>query len=101
MQIILDRKGWQVEVASTVAEAFHLLALPPLWIVLDLMLPDGDGTAVLRKVRVEGLSTRVAVTTGSSDSSRLDEVTALRPDLFLTKPINLSDLFEGLKSSAR
>ena len=100
MRMLLARQGWHVEVASTVAEAFTLLDVPPHWIVLDLMLPDGDGTAVLRKVRDEGLSTRVAVTTGSSDSTRLQEVIGLRPDMFLTKPINLSDLFEGLKKAS-
>ena len=37
----------------------------PCFLILDLMLPDGDGVAVLEGVRQRGLRTLVAVCTGS------------------------------------
>ena len=96
LRSILARKGWEVAVASTLAEALGLLRSPLDWVVLDLMLPDGDGLALLRKIRSERLSIRVAVTTGSMDVSQLDAVVALGPELFLSKPIDLPELLRGL-----
>ena len=97
LRVLLARKGWDVQVAETLAEAFRHLENLPEWLVLDLMLPDGDGTSLLKKVRDEKLNVRVAVTTGSIDATRLRKVSELRPDLFLTKPIDLDALFEGLR----
>ena len=82
-------QGWHVAVAATVAEGFDLLDPPPNCLVLDLMLPDGGGEAILRKVREDNLPTRVvAVTTGVSDPTRLVVVKGLNPDVLLSKPID-------------
>jgi DNA-binding response OmpR family regulator len=64
--------------------------------VLDLMLPDGDGADVLRIVRAKGLSIRVAVATGVNDVARLKLVAELNPDIVLIKPVNLQELLEIL-----
>jgi DNA-binding response OmpR family regulator len=82
-------QGWLVAEAATVAEGFDLLDPPPDCLVLDLMLTDGDGEEILRKVREDGLPTRVvAVTTGSNDAARLAVVKGLDPDVLLCKPID-------------
>jgi two-component system response regulator QseB len=65
-------------------------------VVLDLMLPDGDGADVLRKIREEGFKTRVCVTTGVSTPGWLSRVSALGADCILQKPIDLSELLEKL-----
>ena len=98
MRRILKRWGWDVTVAETVAAAVQYLrgSSPPQCVVLDLMLPDGDGTNVLRLIRRQGIATRVIVTSGSSDPSRLGEVASLKPELFLAKPIDLNALYKGL-----
>jgi len=95
---IFARSGWSVAVASTVAEGCgHLETAPhPDWIILDLMLPDGEGTEILRMIRRDAIQVRVAVTTGMSDTARLDVVRKLNPDMLLSKPINLSELFKTL-----
>jgi DNA-binding response OmpR family regulator len=83
------RKGWDVTVASTVSDGLARLSPPPDLLVLDLNLPDGFGTRILRQVRMEGLPTRVAVTT-AHDPANLGAVTALRPDSLMQKPIDLT-----------
>lgn len=93
---ILHRRGWDVWNVSTVAEALLLLDQNPDCVVLDLMLPDGDGTVVLATIRSENRPIRVVVTTGSNDLRRLNRVQKLKPEAFLTKPINLKELIEGL-----
>ncbi len=93
---ILHRRGWDVLIATTIAEAFNLLKQNPHWVVLDLMLPDGDGTTILSEIRRQRLEIKVVVTTGSSDDVRLQSVLDLHPDVFLTKPVNLNELLSGL-----
>src|SRR3954469_19581172 len=92
---IYTRLGWLVSEAGTVAEALALLdAEPePCCLILDLMLPDGDGTAVLERVRAKGLKTWVAVGTGTVDLALLRTVALLRPDTMLPKPIRLPDVW--------
>jgi DNA-binding response OmpR family regulator len=96
LRVIFDRRGWDVLNVSTIADALALLDWNPDCVVLDLMLPDGDGTVILAKVRAENLPIRVAVTTGSNDLHRLKTVLKLHPDVFLTKPVNLRELLDGL-----
>src|SRR5918997_682216 len=86
LRAIFAHLGWQVVVASTVAEGLRLLDPPPDLLVLDISLPDGDGTEILRHVRTAHLPTRVAVTTGHNPAL-LPAVAHLRPDVLLQKPI--------------
>src|SRR4051812_484712 len=51
LKVLFTRRGWEVAVASSVAEGLVLVDQLPACIILDVMLPDGDGTAILRKVR--------------------------------------------------
>ena len=44
---LFARRGWQVDLASTVAEALAFLDEAHRCVILDLNLPDGGGEAVL------------------------------------------------------
>ena len=90
-------KGWDVRVASTVAEGLMQLDPAPDFVILDLMLPDQGGEVLLRKIREDGLPTRVAVCTGTHDKDRLELVANLGPDALLIKPIAMSDLCQASK----
>jgi len=74
--------------AGTLAEAREILAgpVPPLAVLLDLRLPDGDGLTLLRELRTGGNDPAVIVMTahGSIDNA----VDAMRDgaDDFLVKP---------------
>ena len=94
---ILSRRGFQVSHAPTVAGGLALLAEGPDTVILDLMLPDGDGAAVLHQVRAAGLPARVVVTTAVHDATRLAAIRALGPDLVMQKPIDLAGLLSVLK----
>jgi len=90
-----ERLGWHVDMAGTVAEGLALLdAGPePCCLILDLVLPDGEGTTVLERVREKGLRTHVAVCTGTVDLARPKAAAALRPDAMLPKPIRLPEVW--------
>ncbi len=94
---ILARRGFEVLHAPTVAAGLAMLAELPDVVVLDLMLPDGDGAALLKHVRSSGLPIRVVVTTAVHDAARLADVRALGPDLVMQKPIDLAGLLRAIQ----
>jgi CheY-like chemotaxis protein len=96
LTLILQRRGWDVTTASTLADGMRGLNALPDSVVLDLMLPDGDGVKLLQHVRSSHMRTRVAVTTASSDRNRLARVKNLRPDVLMSKPVDLAQLLRGL-----
>ena len=67
---IFHHEGFETRCAGTVAEALAALITRPDFIVLDLHLPDGRGTQVLREIRERNILAKVAVTTGTIDASR-------------------------------
>ena len=95
-----SRRGWTVRSGASVAEAVHLLDDDPKpdALILDLALPDGNGEAVLRKIRASGLPTRVTVYTGSTDPMVYLKVRALKPDLLLIKPLGAEVLYNLCES---
>ena len=98
---ILTKLGWEVYSAMTVSGGLALLHLRPQAIILDMMLPDGDGIDVLRQVRAEQQAAKVAVTTGIEDLARLEEIRQLAPDAMLRKPLELDDLLRVLGGFGR
>jgi len=89
---LFNRRGWQVSLASSVAEGLARLSTEPRCIILDLNLPDGGGEIVLREVRRRLPRTMVAVCSGSTDAGQLAEVRNLRPDLLLCKPVDVAPI---------
>ncbi len=98
---IFARLGWEVSSAMTVAGGLMLLELRPEALILDLMLPDGDGVDLLRKIRADRLATRVAVMTGVEDRDRLDAVRLLRPEALVRKPVDLDEVLRAIGARRR
>jgi DNA-binding response OmpR family regulator len=84
--------GRVVTAASCVTEAMTNLDPPPLCVLPDIMRPDGDGEEVLRKVRDEGMPTRVVVHTGTDDPVRLAMVRGMDADAMFRKPIHFDEV---------
>ena len=57
-ETVFGRRGWEVQLAGSVAEAMEMLDPAPDYLILDLRLPDGSGKVILRRVRKDGLKTR-------------------------------------------
>lgn len=96
----LERDGYEVATAGTVSEARPLLEAADL-IVLDLILPDGDGMQLLREARAAGM--RAAVIVLSSRDSEADRITALEigADDYVTKPFSPREVVARVRAVLR
>jgi len=93
---LLEASGYQISAVQTVGQAVDDLASEPGVVLLDLMLPDGNGVSVLKCVRAERLKARVAVITALAEPLVLAEVQRLRPDGFFRKPLDVNALLRWL-----
>ncbi len=96
---LLRYSGYESTYAATVAEAETKLKDLPRWLILDLQLPDGRGTALLERVRAENLPIKVAVTTGETDREVLAQVSKFSPDVIFHKPLDLPQIMNWLEAA--
>ena len=88
---ILSVQGFEAAFAGTVAKGLKALDAKPELVILDLKLPDGLGTQVLRQIRARSLPATVAVLTGMSDMGVLSQLVQLRADKVFLKPFGIAD----------
>ncbi|HEX8525060.1 MAG TPA: response regulator [Tepidisphaeraceae bacterium] len=98
---VLTSKGHEVNTAGTVGDALAELAGNPGCVILDLILPDGNGITVLRRIRRAGMEMRVAIVTGMRDPFGIDDITDLKPDAVFEKPVDAEELVKWLKKGKR
>ena len=97
----LRREGFDAAVAGTAAdgaEAFR--TRPPDLVLLDVMLPDGDGRDLLRRIRS---SSRVPVIMLTARSEEMDMVVGLElgADDYVTKPFSAAALIARIRAVLR
>jgi two-component system KDP operon response regulator KdpE len=101
LKIVLRSAGYAVEAAETKAQALAALASrPPDALVLDLVLPDGQGVEVCREVRRwSGLPILVLSAVGDER----EKVRALDAgaDDYVTKPFGTDELLARLRAVMR
>ena len=98
----LEEQGHAVRTAATVKEAEGALAAQPFdVVVLDLMLPDGDGYAVCRGLRAKGLASRVLMLTARSLEEDIVRGFEAGADDYLPKPYRLRELLARVAALAR
>src|SRR5713226_9161767 len=98
---LLRSRGYEVDVAGTGNDALRTLAgRPPDLIVLDLGLPDLEGTEVCRRIR-EGSTTPIIVL--SARGAEADKVSALDlgADDYVTKPFSPEELLARIRVALR
>jgi two-component system, OmpR family, KDP operon response regulator KdpE len=101
LKIVLRSAGYAVEAAETKAEALAALATrPPDALVLDLVLPDGQGVEVCREVR---RWSRLPILVLSAVGDEREKVRALDAgaDDYVTKPFGTDELLARLRAVMR
>jgi two-component system, OmpR family, KDP operon response regulator KdpE len=101
LKIVLRGAGYAVEAASTKAEALASVATrPPEALVLDLVLPDGDGVGVCKEIR---RWSRLPILVLSAVGDEREKVRALDAgaDDYVTKPFGTEELLARLRAVLR
>jgi two-component system KDP operon response regulator KdpE len=94
---LLRSRGYDVESAGTGADALRIVAShPPDLIVLDLGLPDIEGTEVCRRVRAQSTMPIIIL---SARGNEADKVAALDlgADDYVTKPFGPEELLARIR----
>ena len=86
MSLLRIHRHRAIPAASVAEAAAQLDADTPTHLLLDLNLPDGAGTHILRRLRDQALPTLVALVTGAIDTALLEEARALGVDAVFIKP---------------
>ncbi len=98
----LERAGFVVDHAPDGRTAQHMLGLElPAALVVDLGLPDIDGTALIRWVRAQGMQMPILVLTARDTLEDTVGGLDLGADDYLTKPFRLPEMSARLRALVR
>ena len=98
---VLEQGGHRVRTAGSIVEAEEILAATqPDLVVLDLVLPDGDGLDLCRSIR-ERSNAYILMVTGRDDE--VDKVIGFRlgADDYVTKPFSPRELGARVEALSR
>jgi two-component system, OmpR family, response regulator RegX3 len=97
----LGREGFETVVAGTVARGIELFETrSPDLVLLDVMLPDGDGRDVLRRIRE---TSRTPVVMLTARGEEMDRVLGLElgADDYVVKPFSMAELVSRVRALLR
>jgi two-component system KDP operon response regulator KdpE len=97
----LSRHGFDVETAESGQQALDSYSLrPPDLILLDLGLPDIDGTEVLQQVRARAGTPIVVLSVRGAERDKVNALN-LGADDYLTKPFGVEELLARVRVALR
>jgi DNA-binding NtrC family response regulator len=99
--LMLQARGYAVEALESGNQLIARLSsgeLPSV-ILLDVLLPDGDGTEVIGKVRAMGVQAPVIMLSGVGHVRTVVEAMKLGASDFLMKPFEYTDLEKAIDDS--
>lgn len=101
----LGAHGFQVECAGTLAQGREQLAQPTAFdaLLLDLMLPDGDGLELTRELRAQPRTRRLPLLMLTARGEPMDRIVGLElgADDYLPKPFEPRELLARVKALLR
>ncbi|MDR1564418.1 MAG: response regulator transcription factor [Oscillospiraceae bacterium] len=100
----LERSGFESCGFGTVAEFFvGIRVRVPSLVLLDIMLPDGDGLEVLKKLRSSASTKKVPVMMLTAKDTEYDKVMGLEAgaDDYMPKPFGMMEFIARIKNLMR
>jgi two-component system KDP operon response regulator KdpE len=101
LETTLRGAGYEVETAATAEEALaRAAARPPQAVILDLVLPDGNGVEVCRELRAWTQAPILVLSVVSDEHDKVDALDAGADD-YVTKPFGVEELLARLRAALR
>ncbi len=100
LRFLMEREGFEVEVATTGKEALAALDRRPADLVLlDVMMPELDGFEVCQRIRNHPAwrNTKIVMLTAKGRDLERDKGLALGADDYVTKPFSTRELVARVK----
>lgn len=101
LEFNLREEGYEVLTAATLADARRHLNAKPDLIILDVMLPDGNGLAFCASLRKRGDHTPVLMLTAKGSSEDVVNGLDTGADDYMTKPFALQELLGRIAAMLR
>ncbi len=97
----LEREGFATTVAATASQGFEAFRVrSPEIVLLDVMLPDGDGREVLRQIRSTARTPVVMLTARGEEVDRVIGL-ELGADDYIVKPFSAAELIARIRAVLR
>jgi two-component system KDP operon response regulator KdpE len=101
LRATLRGAGYDVETADTAEGALVAAAAhPPEAVILDLVLPDGDGTDVARELRTWSSAPIIVLSAVGEEHQKINALDAGADD-YVTKPFGVEELLARLRAVLR
>jgi two-component system KDP operon response regulator KdpE len=101
LKVVLREAGFETLVAETASEALDLASVrPPEAAIVDLVLPDGDGVEVTRRLR-EWSEMPVLVLSAVGEEEQKVRALEAGADDYITKPFGTRELVARLHAALR
>ena len=101
LRIVLRGEGFEVSATATFEEALDEAALrPPDAAILDLVLPDGDGVELTRRLREWTAAPILLLSAVGDETSKIEALDAGADD-YVTKPFSPPELLARLRAALR
>jgi DNA-binding response OmpR family regulator len=100
LRFLMEREGFEVEVAPTGEAALQALGRRPVDLVLlDVMMPEFDGFEVCQRIRSNPAwaATRIVMLTAKGRTVERDKGLGLGADAYVTKPFSTRELVARVK----
>lgn len=100
----LQNSGYRVEEFECARDFYKRIATKvPQLVLLDIMLPDEDGLAIVKKLRMTAETKKVPVIMVTAKTTEIDKVKGLDlgADDYITKPFGVMELISRVKAVLR
>lgn len=100
LEFLLQRHGYEVQVARNGEEALQAIASgPPDLVLLDVMMPLRSGYEVCKRIRerTDCGHVKIIMLTAKGRDAEVSKGLAMGADLYVTKPFSTRELVDKIK----
>jgi len=100
-EFALQSEGYEVMVAGNLQKAREALQLDIDLILLDVMLPDGNGYSLCKKIREQGNVVPIIFLTAVAEEANIVQGLEIGGDDYVTKPYRVKELLSRITALLR